>query len=48
MIIWTELVQGEVLCSCEHDNEPYSSIKDRKFLDKVSDYQLFNNSDPWT
>jgi hypothetical protein len=26
--------------SCEHGNEPMGSAKDRKFLDKLSKYQL--------
>jgi len=26
--------------SCEHDNEPWGSIKAAGFLDQLSDYQL--------
>jgi hypothetical protein len=31
-------VQSSVAGSSEHGNEPSSSVKDRKFLDQVSDY----------
>jgi hypothetical protein len=32
--------------SCEHRNKPLCSIKDREFLDYMSDYQLFKDSAP--
>jgi hypothetical protein len=28
---------GSVMCSCEHDNEPFGSIEDVEFFDEVSD-----------
>jgi hypothetical protein len=34
--------------SCEHGNEPSNSIKDRNFLDHLSDCQVLkNDSGPW-
>jgi hypothetical protein len=35
--------------SCEHGNEPWGSIKGGKFLNQLSDYQLFKlDSAPWS
>jgi len=36
------LVQGPVVGSCEHGNEPLGSIKGGELRDYLSDYQLFN------
>jgi hypothetical protein len=37
-----------VACSCEHGNDPPSSIKGREFLDYLGDYKLFTkDSAPW-
>jgi hypothetical protein len=33
--------------SCEHGNEPLGSIKDRKFLEKLSDCWLLKDTAQW-
>jgi hypothetical protein len=34
---------------CEHGNELFGSIKDKEFLDQLSDYYILkNNSFPWS
>jgi hypothetical protein len=41
--------QGTVLRSCEHGNEPSSSIKGGEFIDSLSACQLLkNDSAPWS
>jgi hypothetical protein len=38
-----------VVDSCEHDNEPWGSIRDGKFLDLLSDYWfLKKDRSPWS
>jgi hypothetical protein len=37
---------GPATGSCEHGNEPSSSIKGGEFLDQLSDYQLLKGSVP--
>jgi hypothetical protein len=39
---------GPVVSSCEHNNEPFSSMKDGSFLDQLSDYLPYKEeSAPW-
>jgi len=39
---------GQVMGSCEQGNKPLGYIKDGEFLDKLSNYQLLDDSAPWS
>jgi hypothetical protein len=45
--VWTGFVissgKGQVVESCEHDNEPSGSVKGGEFLDQLRDRYLFKN-----
>lgn len=36
--------QGQVVVSCKHSNEPWSSIKQREFLDYLRNYWLLKKT----
>jgi hypothetical protein len=42
----TCIENGTVVGSCEHSNEHYSSVKCRKFVEKLADYHLIETPAP--
>jgi hypothetical protein len=45
---WENQIKMNRVGRCEHGNEPSGSIKDREFLDKLSDCQFLKKDyTPW-